>query len=49
MRKRIKQGVAWLLSIMLVSSVLQPPAVTTRAEEGIVPNAASGSALVGEM
>ena len=47
MRKRIKQGVAWLLSIMLVSSALQPPAVTTRAEEGIVPNAASGSALVG--
>ena len=45
MRRKIKQGIAWMLSALLVGSALQPPAVTTRAEDGVVPSVASGSAL----
>ena len=47
MRKKIKQGIAWMLSVLLVGSALQPPAVTTRAEDGYTPTAVSGSALAG--
>ena len=47
MRKKIKQGIAWMLSILLVGSALQPPVVTTRAEDGHTPSVASGSALAG--
>ena len=48
MRRGIKQGIAWMLSIVLLgSAAMQPPAVTIKAEDNTIARAASGSALTG--